>query len=77
MGDSGDRFFRRYNRSHRDTMAGLTLPPPGFDQLSPDEKLEYIEALWEHMTEHPEDVPIEDWHRDVVREGWRRTRAVR
>jgi hypothetical protein len=22
------------------------VPPPGFDELSPDEKLEYIQALW-------------------------------
>jgi putative addiction module component (TIGR02574 family) len=49
-------------------MAQPTLPPPGFDELSPDEKLEYIQALWDHFSEHPEDVPVPDWHRQVVAE---------
>jgi hypothetical protein len=33
-------------------MAQLALPPPGFDQLSADEKLEYIQRLWDHFSEH-------------------------
>jgi putative addiction module component (TIGR02574 family) len=45
-----------------------TLPPPGFDELSPDEKLEYIQALWDHFSEHPEEVPVPDWHRQIVAE---------
>ena len=49
-------------------MAQPTLPPPGFDELSPDEKLEYIQALWDHFSEHPEEVPVPDWHRQVVAE---------
>jgi putative addiction module component (TIGR02574 family) len=47
-------------------MAQLTLPPPGFEELSAEEKLEYIQALWDHVSEHPEDVPVPDWHRQVV-----------
>ena len=35
---------------------------------SPDEKLEYIQALWDHFAEHPEDVPVPDWHRRVIAE---------
>jgi hypothetical protein len=27
-----------------------TFRPPGFDELSPDEKLEYIQALWDHFS---------------------------
>jgi hypothetical protein len=34
------------------------LPPPGFDELSPDEKLEYIQALSDHFAERPEEVPV-------------------
>ena len=49
-------------------MAQPALPPPGFDQLSPDEKLEYIQALWDHFAKHPEEVPIPDWHRLVIAE---------
>lgn len=49
-------------------MAQLTLPPPGFDQLSAEEKREYIQALWDHVSEHPDDVPLPDWHREIVAE---------
>jgi putative addiction module component (TIGR02574 family) len=49
-------------------MAQPTPPPPGFDELSSDEKLEYIQALWDDFSEHPEEVPIPDWHRQVVAE---------
>lgn len=42
--------------------------PPGFDELSADEKLEYVQALWEHVAERPEEVPVPDWHREVVAE---------
>jgi hypothetical protein len=49
-------------------MAPPTLPPSGFDELSLDEKLEYIQALWDHFSEHPEEVPVPDWHRQIVAE---------
>lgn len=49
-------------------MAQPALPPPGFDELSADEKLEYVQALWESVSERPEDVPVPDWHRRVVAE---------
>ena len=49
-------------------MAQPALPPPGFDELSPDEKLEYIQALWDRFVEHPEEVPVPDWHRQVIAE---------
>jgi putative addiction module component (TIGR02574 family) len=49
-------------------MAQPTLPPPGFDELSADEKLEYIQGLWDHVSEHPEEVPVPDWHREIVAE---------
>jgi hypothetical protein len=47
---------------------GSALPPPGFDELSPDEKFEYIQALWDHFSAHPEEVPVPDWHRQVIAE---------
>lgn len=47
-------------------MAQAAFPPPGFENLSPEEKLEYVQALWDRVSEHPEDVPMPDWHREVV-----------
>lgn len=44
------------------------LPPPGFDELSPEEKLDYIEALWNRVAVHPEEIPVPEWHRRIVSE---------
>jgi putative addiction module component (TIGR02574 family) len=44
------------------------VPAPGFDELSPDEKLQYIQALSDHFSEHPDEVPVPDWHRQVLAE---------
>ena len=49
-------------------MTPPVIPPPGFDELSPDEKLEYIQELWDRFAEHPETVPTPDWHREVIAE---------
>lgn len=49
-------------------MAQPTIPPAGFEELSAEEKLEYVQALWGHVSEHPEDVPVPAWHRAVVTE---------
>lgn len=46
----------------------LPIPPPGFDALSVEERLDYVQSLWERITAHPEQVPVPDWHREVVRE---------
>ena len=46
----------------------VQLPPPGFDDLSVEEQLEYVEALWNRIAESPERVPVPDWHRRVIKE---------
>ena len=33
-------------------MAQPAMPPPGFDTLSSDEKLDYIQQLWDHFAEN-------------------------
>ncbi len=49
-------------------------PPPGFDALSVDEKIEYVESLWDQIVERA-DVPIPDWHRELLRERLEAYRA--
>lgn len=44
------------------------MPPPGFDELSAAEKLEYVQALWERVTEQSEEIPVPDWHREIIAE---------
>ena len=49
-------------------------PPPGFDSLSVSEKLEYVETLWDAIVDGSE-IPIPDWHRELVRERLEAYRA--
>ncbi|HEY6243220.1 MAG TPA: addiction module protein [Pyrinomonadaceae bacterium] len=46
----------------------LQIPPPGFDALSVDEQIDYLQSLWEHIAARPTDIPVPDWHREVLRE---------
>lgn len=46
----------------------VPIPPPGFDDLSVDEQVEYVQSLWERISARPEDAAVPDWHRAVIRE---------
>lgn len=46
----------------------LPLPPPGFDALTPDEQIDYVQSLWDHIAARPDEVPVPDWHRKIVAE---------
>ena len=39
----------------------LQMPPPGFDNLPTDEKVEYVQALWERVRAELEAAPLPDW----------------
>lgn len=46
----------------------LPTPPPGFDELPVEEKLEYVQSLWDRIAEDVDSVPVPEWHRQVLRE---------
>lgn len=46
----------------------LPIPPPGFDDLSIDDKVEYLQTLWDRIASTPDSVPVPDWHKHVVNE---------
>jgi putative addiction module component (TIGR02574 family) len=46
----------------------VPLPPPGFDALSVDEKIEYVQSLWDRIAATPEQVPVPEWHREIIDE---------
>jgi putative addiction module component (TIGR02574 family) len=46
----------------------VPMPPPGFDNLSVDEQVEYVQSLWERISARPEEVAVPDWHRAAIRE---------
>lgn len=33
---------------------------PSFDQMSPAERILYVQDLWDRIADHPEDVPVAD-----------------
>lgn len=45
----------------------VEIPPRGFDDLSIDEQIEYVQRLWDHIAEHPERVPVPEWHVEELR----------
>jgi len=48
--------------------SGVPWPPSGFDELSPEEQLDYVQSLWDRITESRDRVPVPDWHKDVIRQ---------
>jgi putative addiction module component (TIGR02574 family) len=48
--------------------SNLPMPPPGFDDLPLEEKLAYVQALWERIAAQPGDLPVPEWQRRLVRE---------
>lgn len=50
-------------------------PPPGFDELSMDEKIEYVQSLWDKIAATPEEVPVPDWHLRILDERLESLRA--
>jgi putative addiction module component (TIGR02574 family) len=44
----------------------VAIPPPGFDQLTVEKQIDYVQLLWERIVAIPDQVPVPDWHRDVL-----------
>ena len=44
----------------------VPLPPPGFDELSVEDKIEYLQSLWDRIAATPETIPVPDWHREII-----------
>ena len=43
-------------------------PPPGFDDLTAEEKLDYVSALWNRVVQALDTLPLSDAQRVLVRE---------
>ncbi len=44
----------------------VSNPPAGFDELTVEEKLDYVESLWDRIAARPEAVAVPDWHLEVI-----------
>jgi putative addiction module component (TIGR02574 family) len=47
---------------------GLPLPPPGFDDLPVEDQIDYVQRLWDRIAANPDEVPVPEWHRQVLDE---------
>jgi putative addiction module component (TIGR02574 family) len=46
----------------------VPTPPPGFDDLPVDEQIDFVQSLWDRIAATSEQVPVPEWHKEVIRE---------
>ena len=56
-------------------LSKISNPPAGFDDLTVDEKLDYVETLWDRIAAQPETVPVPEWHLEVIKQRTREGQA--
>lgn len=44
----------------------LENPPPGFEELSIEEKIDYVQSLWDHIAADADIVPLTEWQKKVL-----------
>jgi putative addiction module component (TIGR02574 family) len=44
----------------------VPIPPPGFEQLSVEEKIAYVQSLWDHIASNVDAVPLTDWQQRLL-----------
>jgi putative addiction module component (TIGR02574 family) len=45
----------------------IAIPPAGFEALSVDQQIDYVQMLWDRIAEAQCKVPSPDWHHNVIR----------
>ena len=55
-----------FNLEVRSMVKAAPIPPPGFDELSAEEKLDYVQSLWDRIAASPEEVPVPEWHKQII-----------
>ena len=46
----------------------MPIPPPGFDELSAEDKIDYVQSLWDRIAASPEELPVPEWHKQIISE---------
>jgi Putative addiction module component len=49
----------------------LIETPAGFDKLSKAEQVRYLQALWDQISEQPDDIPVPESHLKLAEERLR------
>jgi putative addiction module component (TIGR02574 family) len=53
----------------------VPTPPSGFDDLSVEEQIDFVQSLWDRIAATPEQVPVPEWNRQIIRERLEAYRA--
>ena len=48
--------------------SAVPIPPPGFDDLTPEEKVRYVGALWDRIVADQDRLPISEVQRALIRQ---------
>jgi len=48
--------------------------PPGFNKLPKAEQVQYLQALWDQISEHPDELPVPESHLQLAEERLKRYR---
>jgi len=62
------RFVERLCKSYPSSVANSVPIPPGFDDLTPEEKVSYVGALWDRIVADQQRLPISEAQRALLRE---------
>ena len=46
----------------------IPFPPSGFDELSLEDQIEYVQELWDKITSRKDPVSVPDWHLEILKE---------
>lgn len=46
----------------------VPTPSPGSDDLSVEEKIDFVQSLWDRIASISEQVPVPEWHKRILRE---------
>jgi putative addiction module component (TIGR02574 family) len=46
----------------------LPMPPPGFDDLSVEDKIDYVQSLWDRVAADADRAPLHEWQQQLLEE---------
>ena len=46
----------------------LPMPPSGFDDLPVEDKIDYVQSLWDRIAASADQVPLHEWQRQILEE---------
>ena len=52
----------------------ITLPP-GFENMSRREQIEYLHRLWSYVSPKAEELPVPQWQIEAAEQAWQRHQA--